>query len=157
MHITAHNESDTGDLAIKIAGLLQSGDVVFLQGDLGAGKTFFARALIRALADHSDLDVPSPTFTLLQTYETRSGPVWHFDLYRIKNVEEIYELGWEEALTDGILLIEWPERLDFLAPSDRLDVVFGLSEKNPTQRDITLHPYGAWKERLSKERLSDED
>src|SRR5476651_1643231 len=99
--ITSAGEADTQAEAVRLAATMKAGDVLLLEGDLGSGKTVFARALIRALADDSSLEVPSPTFTLVQTYDTPRGTVWHFDLYRLEEPEEIYEIGWEEALAGG--------------------------------------------------------
>ncbi|MDD3020872.1 MAG: tRNA (adenosine(37)-N6)-threonylcarbamoyltransferase complex ATPase subunit type 1 TsaE [Alphaproteobacteria bacterium] len=104
------SEDDTIRIATDFARNLTRGDVVLLDGDLGAGKSVFARAVIRSLVQDSELDVPSPTFTLVQTYDSKAGEIYHFDLYRLKDPEEIFELGWEEALS-GIVLVEWPERL----------------------------------------------
>lgn len=117
------SESDTIKTARELAAQAQPGDVYFLQGTLGAGKSVFARAFIRFLAG-SDIDVPSPTFTIVQTYETQAGPVWHFDLYRLQDPEEIYETGWEEAISDGITLVEWPERLGtlFRSPTKTISI-----------------------------------
>lgn len=148
MEFIAESEADTESFARLMSERLRAGDVLFLEGNLGAGKTSFARALIRALSRDDALEVPSPTFTLLQTYDTPAAPVWHYDLYRIKDPDEIWELGWEEALSGGIVVIEWPERLAGLAPRDRLGLVFSLSPDNPGQRVITLTPYGTWKDRL---------
>jgi len=114
--ITSASEADTQAEAARLAAAMKGGDVLLLEGDLGAGKTVFARALIRALADDSALEVPSPTFTLVQTYDTPRGTVWHFDLYRLEEPQEIYEIGWEEALAGGIVIVEWPERLAGLLP-----------------------------------------
>jgi len=115
----------TEALARAIAAVLRPGDVVLLAGPLGSGKTTFARALIRALPgpageDRSGEEVPSPTFTLVQIYERRPAPVWHFDLYRLSDPEEVWELGWEEALGEAVVLVEWPERLGRLAPPEAL-------------------------------------
>ena len=136
MQVISRGEKDTEKLAMELAAKLAARDVVLLSGDLGAGKTVFARALIRALSNDPHLDVPSPTFTLVQTYDTPRGTVWHFDLYRIESAEEIYELGWEDALSDGIVIVEWPQRLGSLAPPDALAVTFGISTDN--ERMITL-------------------
>jgi len=124
MRIEAPRENDTENAARALAEDLRTGDILLLSGDLGAGKTVFARALIRAMTGDGAMDVPSPTFTLLQTYDTPQGTLWHFDLYRIKNPEEIYELGWEEAMTGGIVIVEWPERLGSLAPRDAVRIEF---------------------------------
>lgn len=105
----SHGEEETAAIAAGIAARARAGDVFLLEGPLGAGKSVFARAFIRALCG-KDTDVPSPTFTLVQTYETGIAPLWHFDLYRLEDPEEIFELGWEDR-ADAICLIEWPERL----------------------------------------------
>ena len=110
------DERATEQLGATLAGRLRRGDVVGLKGELGAGKTTLARAILRAAAGDRTLIVPSPTFTLVEVYETPRGPYWHFDLYRLETPEQVYELGWEEALADGISLIEWPERLGPLLP-----------------------------------------
>ena len=124
----SHSETETADIAHAFAARLHSGMLITLQGDLGAGKSVFARALIRTLAGDPALEVPSPTFTLVQTYETTRGAVWHFDLYRLKGPEEIYELGWDEALAEGIVLVEWPERLGGLALQPAFAINFQTTE-----------------------------
>lgn len=103
------NEAATERLGEDIAMALRAGDLIGLSGDLGAGKTALARSLIRAMARNKALEVPSPTFTLVQPYETRI-PIFHFDLYRLSNAEELEELGLSEALQSGAALVEWPER-----------------------------------------------
>jgi len=110
------DESATERLGATLAERLRVGDVVGLKGELGAGKTTLARAIIRAAAGDPELIVPSPTFTLVEVYETPRGSFWHFDLYRLEAAEQVYELGWEEALAEGIALVEWPERLGPLLP-----------------------------------------
>ncbi|MBZ9976329.1 tRNA (adenosine(37)-N6)-threonylcarbamoyltransferase complex ATPase subunit type 1 TsaE [Mesorhizobium sp. BR-1-1-10] len=109
------DETQTARLGEDLALALRVGDVLALKGDLGAGKSTLARALIRALADDAGLEVPSPTFTLVQSYDTRV-PVHHFDLYRLSSAAELDELGFEEALAQGAALIEWPERADGYLP-----------------------------------------
>ena len=110
------NEQATEALGATLAARLKPGDVVGLKGDLGAGKTTLARAIVRAAAGDPDLIVPSPTFTLVEVYDTPRGSFWHFDLYRLDDPQQVYELGWEEALAEGIVLLEWPERLGRLLP-----------------------------------------
>ena len=109
------DETATALLGNDIAAALRPGDVVALRGDLGAGKTVLARAIIRSLAADPELEVPSPTFTVVQAYEARF-PVAHFDLYRISSSQEIEELGFDEASASGIVLIEWPDRAAELLP-----------------------------------------
>jgi tRNA threonylcarbamoyladenosine biosynthesis protein TsaE len=116
----------TEALAHRIAAAAKRGDVIALSGLLGAGKTTFARAFITEIArlsGESAGEVPSPTFTLVQTYAFAHAAVWHFDLYRLAAPGEAWELGLEDALADGISLIEWPERLGPLLPRKRLDVL----------------------------------
>src|SRR5574337_1019976 len=104
------DEASTRALAQEIGGMVGAGDLITLSGDLGAGKTTFARALIRCLAGDPDLETPSPTFTLMQVYETAAFPVVHADLYRVKDASELAELGWDEAAEGALVLVEWAER-----------------------------------------------
>jgi tRNA threonylcarbamoyladenosine biosynthesis protein TsaE len=110
------DETATAALGAMLAQRLRPGDVVGLFGELGSGKTTLARAILRAAAGDPALIVPSPTFTLVEVYETARGTFWHFDLYRLEAPEQVYELGWEDALAEGIVLIEWPQRLGSLLP-----------------------------------------
>ncbi|UYN94442.1 MAG: tRNA (adenosine(37)-N6)-threonylcarbamoyltransferase complex ATPase subunit type 1 TsaE [Enhydrobacter sp.] len=110
------DEAATERLGAELAERLRPRDVLALRGGLGAGKTTLARAILRAAAGDPALVVPSPTFTLVEVYDTRRGAFWHFDLYRLEAPEQVFELGWEEARADGIVLIEWPERLGALLP-----------------------------------------
>lgn len=130
-----------------LAGLARPGDVFALWGDLGAGKTTFARGFISALLPKEE-PVPSPTFTLVQSYPSSRGDIWHFDLYRLKLAEEAYELGIEDAFIAGISLIEWPERLGGLLPRQRLDVTLAPGA-TPESRRLTLAGGGAWADRLA--------
>jgi tRNA threonylcarbamoyl adenosine modification protein YjeE len=114
------DEKATAALAARLAALARPGDLIALSGDLGAGKTSFARAFIGARGGGES--VPSPTFTLVQTYDLPGGAVWHFDLYRLRVAEEAWELGIEDAFESGISLIEWPEWLGALLPGRRLVV-----------------------------------
>lgn len=115
-------------LGAAIAGRLRRGETVCLWGPLGAGKSTLARGLVRALTT-PDEEVPSPTFTLVQTYQGRDFPVAHFDLYRLRSAQEAYELGVDEALAVGAAVIEWPERLERNLPPDRLDVRLEIASR----------------------------
>ncbi len=109
----------TEALAATLASRARPGDAILLEGPLGAGKTAFARAFLRAAAGDPALEVPSPSFTLVQAYDTSLGPIHHFDLWRLSGPEALAELGWEDA-RDGIVLVEWPDRLGALRPADAL-------------------------------------
>lgn len=137
----------TRRLAERLAGLLRAGDFVGLTGVLGAGKTTCARHMIEALAGRR-MEVPSPSFTLAQTYDFDAFTLWHFDLYRIETPEAVYELGYEDALANGVSLVEWPERLGPLRPADRLDVTL-LQGPAPDSRIAELEAHGDWIGRLA--------
>lgn len=144
MHLALPDLPRTAALAKALAPLARAGDCIALWGDLGAGKTEFARAFLRALGVVED--VPSPTFALVQPYDTDAGPVAHFDLYRIEAEAELDEIGFEAALEDGIVLVEWPGRAGRRLPDDRLDIVFSLDSSG--QRAATLTGHGDWPARL---------
>lgn len=129
-------EAASTALGARIAAGTRPGDVIALRGGLGAGKTTLARGLIRALAG-AETEAPSPTFTLVQTYDTPKLQVWHFDLYRLSDPAEARELGVEEAV-DGLALIEWPERLGRYLPHARLEVRLDFSGEGRIARLIDL-------------------
>lgn len=112
---TASSEDETAAIAQRLAAAAAKGDCFLLEGPLGAGKSVFARAFIRKLCGQ-DTEVPSPTFTLVQTYESPQASLWHFDLYRLNDPDEIFETGWEES-QGGIRLVEWPQRLGPYRPA----------------------------------------
>ncbi len=142
------SEIETGELALKLAEIAEPKDVIALIGDLGAGKTVFARSFITAMT--SDVEVPSPTFTLVQVYEGPMTNVYHFDLFRIGHSDEIFELGLEDAINDGISLIEWPDRMGPYLPNERLEIILSSGEDTNT-RNISYCGYGdKWKKKLAK-------
>lgn len=124
---------DTAHLAVRLGAHLQPGDCVLLSGGIGAGKSHFARALIQSLWAEPE-DVPSPTFTLIQTYDTTKGELWHADLYRLGDVDQIIELGLIEAMQTAITLIEWPDRLAELTPDNALQIEITDPAKNDTRK-----------------------
>ena len=139
------DEAATARLGQAVARLLRSGEAVCLSGPLGAGKSTLARALVRALTT-PDEEVPSPTFTLVQFYEGPQLKIAHFDLYRLTDPHEAYEIGLEEALDEGAAVIEWPERLAGHLPADRLDIEIALGDTAET-RQVRLARHGAWEGR----------
>ncbi|OSQ40578.1 tRNA (adenosine(37)-N6)-threonylcarbamoyltransferase complex ATPase subunit type 1 TsaE [Thalassospira mesophila] len=142
------NQAGTEKLAASLAATAGAGDVILMHGTLGMGKSAFCRAYIRALADNPDEEVPSPTFTLVQVYELEPLPVWHFDLYRLSDPEEVHELDIEDAFNEAVSLIEWPDRLEYLTPENRLDIYIEPGS-NPDARQIKLVAHGNdWEKRL---------
>jgi tRNA threonylcarbamoyladenosine biosynthesis protein TsaE len=124
----------TGIYAARFARHLRSGDVILLSGDVGAGKTHFARSLIQSLLAEPE-DIPSPTFTLVQTYETAETEIWHADLYRLTSVQEVEELGLIDAFATAICLVEWPDRLGALTPPSALSLGFKPGQ-SPDARSV---------------------
>lgn len=141
--IITGSEEETAVFAASFAANIKAGDVILLRGDLGAGKSVFARSVIRNLCGVPDLEVPSPTYTLVQQYDIAGGVLWHFDLYRLSDPSEVYETGWEEALNGGVIMVEWPERLGSLLPRQYQDVRIEGVTGHPNQRKISITRHGA--------------
>ncbi|MFP7569339.1 tRNA (adenosine(37)-N6)-threonylcarbamoyltransferase complex ATPase subunit type 1 TsaE [Marivita sp. S2033] len=133
---TSHSPDETAQLAEQLGTSLVPGDCILLSGGIGAGKSHFARALIQSRLAVPE-DVPSPTFTLVQTYDLPEGEVWHADLYRLAQADQIIELGLLDAFQTAICLIEWPDRLDDLTPPDALHIHFDDLHGDDSRR-ITL-------------------
>lgn len=135
--VTLHNPEQTARLAARIGAYLGPVDCLLLDGPVGAGKTHFARHLIWSLMQVPE-DIPSPTFTLVQTYETRAGELWHADLYRLSTPGEIEELGLIDAFDRAICLVEWPQLLGPLTPATALTLRFQPDPINENTRHVTL-------------------
>lgn len=131
-------------VAKRLAPHMGLGDMLALQGPLGAGKTTFARYLLGALGIEED--VPSPTFTLVQTYEAPQLSIYHFDLYRLESETELVELGWDDALGEGLVIVEWPERAPHRMPPNRLTLRFNIDDEG--NRKMTFEPSGNWRARV---------
>jgi len=138
------DEAATAQLGGALGALLRRGDAVALSGPLGAGKTALARAAIAVMT--GEAEAQSPTFGLVHVYEGAAAPVWHFDLYRLDRPEDVHELGLEEALDEGVALIEWAERIDALLPEDAL--IVRLDHAGAGRR-ATIEAGGAWPRRLA--------
>ena len=143
MRLSLPSRDATHALAARIAGLARPGDAILLEGPLGAGKSEFARAFLRAITGDAGLEVPSPTFTLVQSYDSPRGPIHHFDLWRLDGPGALEELGWDELRGD-IVLVEWPDRLGALVPADSLTI--RLSESGEESREVAL---SGWEGRLA--------
>jgi hypothetical protein len=145
------DEEATSRLALDVACALEPADVVTLSGELGVGKTAFARALIRYLAGDESLEVPSPSFTLMQTYELPRFPLVHVDFFRIANASELLELGLEDLPQEAVVVIEWPERAGGLLPPDRLDIALSLAPKLKLEiRQARVTGYGSFAPRAER-------
>jgi tRNA threonylcarbamoyladenosine biosynthesis protein TsaE len=143
------DESATESLAVRLSAIARCRDVFALRGDLGAGKTVFARAFIRART-RPDEEVPSPTFTLVQVYEPvgqADAAIWHFDLFRLETAQDALELGIEDAFGGAISLIEWPERLGRLLPERRLDLMLSPGPTADSRR-VLIAGGAEWRHRL---------
>jgi tRNA threonylcarbamoyladenosine biosynthesis protein TsaE len=138
------NLAATEALAAAVAAVARAGDAILLEGELGAGKTVFARAFLRTATCDPALEVPSPTFTLVQSYATSIGVVHHFDLWRLEGPDGLAELGWEEAC-DGIVLLEWPDRLGILRPFDALTVALQSTGTNSRRAVLS-----GWPDRIGR-------
>jgi hypothetical protein len=147
------DEAATAALAAWAAGFARRGDFLALAGDLGAGKTTFARAFLRALLDDPELEVPSPTFTLMQVYEGPEFPVVHADFYRLRSAEELAQLGWDEIVDGAVTLVEWPNHAVEALPPERLEIefVFDLS-RGADYRRANVRAYGALSARYARAR-----
>ena len=145
------NEQATERFVADIAAALEPGDLITLSGDLGAGKTTFARAMIRHLAADPAIEVPSPTFTLMQTYELPRFPVVHADLYRLDAPGELQELGFDDLPEGAVVMMEWPDRAAGFLPPNRLDVAFTLAPQlGPDHRNVRVTGYGAFAPRAER-------
>jgi tRNA threonylcarbamoyl adenosine modification protein YjeE len=161
VELDLEDEAATERLAARLARCARPGDVIALAGPLGAGKTAFARAFIQALskaaggaARRMDDEVPSPTFTLVQSYRTGAMTIHHFDLFRLRRPDDLWELGFEEALGDGVSLIEWPERATGLLPvRQRLDVILSPGD-GETRRHVRIAGDESWRARLAEADLA---
>ncbi|HUC50148.1 MAG TPA: tRNA (adenosine(37)-N6)-threonylcarbamoyltransferase complex ATPase subunit type 1 TsaE [Xanthobacteraceae bacterium] len=148
---TLADEKATWRFMTDIAAALEPGDLVTLSGDLGAGKTTFARALIRHLAGDETIEVPSPTFTLIQNYDLPRFPLVHADLYRLSGAAELAELGFDDLPEGTVVLMEWPDRAAGFLPPDRLDITFTLAPQlGPNVRNVRYVGYGSFTERAER-------
>lgn len=139
------NEDETKELAHKFAIHIenclknQSNSIILLlNGTLGMGKSLFSREIIRKMMKNPDLNVPSPTFTLVQSYETPNFPIYHCDFYRLEDPEEIFELGWEDMQASGLTIIEWPEKMGVYRPQNGFDIKIDPVKNQKNQRLITI-------------------
>jgi tRNA threonylcarbamoyl adenosine modification protein YjeE len=149
--IALRDEQATRRLAADIGDALQPGDVITLSGDLGAGKTTFARALIRHLTADASMAVPSPTFTLLQHYETPHFPVAHADFYRLSGPGDLAELGFDDLSEQTVVLVEWPDRADGFLSTDRLNLALTLMPQlGPGHRNAQITGIGSFAHRVER-------
>lgn len=145
--LTLQTGDATASAATLLAKELQPGDTILLHGSVGAGKTHFARAVVKSLLVAPE-DVPSPTFTLVQTYHTRVGALWHSDLYRIAGIDEIEELGLLDAFENAVCLVEWPDRLGSLCPDSALNIFLEDGSNEDTRKLTATWVDARWGHKL---------
>lgn len=143
------DEAGVARLAEALALKLVAGDCIALHGDLGAGKSTFARAFIRAALGDSDAEVPSPTFAIEQVYETPRDPIAHYDLYRLSGGDELADIGFDERQPVSVVLVEWPERALDMLPTARLDLTLS-ARGTPDLRRVTLQAHGPIASRVAR-------
>jgi len=146
-----HSPEATTAFAARLAAKLTPGDIVLLEGPLGSGKSHFARSVIHALqaaAGQPPEDVPSPTFTLVQTYVAGTTEIWHADLYRLSSPDEVFELGLEDAWQTAICLIEWPDRLGDAAPDGAVTLTFAHTDDDDTRTLVITGADGALRTKI---------
>ena len=148
ININLKSEKDTLKFGSNLAKIARCGDIFALSGDLGTGKTVVARGFIKQIIGN-DTNVASPTFNLVNTYESNKGTIWHFDLYRLENSNEIEELGLDEAISEGICIIEWPEKATNEIPKNRLCIFLKEGEQTGV-RSVQITSHGSWKDRIVK-------
>jgi tRNA threonylcarbamoyladenosine biosynthesis protein TsaE len=146
MKFNINNLKDTKSLSEQVAKFAETGDVIELIGDLGAGKTTFAKYFINSLLEEEE-EVLSPTFNLVHPYYTNNFTISHFDLYRLKNLNEAEEIGIYDAFDDGVCLIEWPEIISSIVPKNRLLVKIFQTE---VDRFVIFEAYGNWQDKINK-------
>ncbi len=143
------DERATEKLAAQFAKQLEAGDVICLDGTLGAGKTYFARALIRNLCEDEAMEVPSPSFSLVQSYHSERFEILHMDWYRLEDPDELIEVGYFDQAADRVMIIEWSQKLKDACPSRRIEIVFhdvgGASESDRRRAEIKFHGDWQWK------------
>jgi len=137
MHFTLKNEKDTIDLGKKIANIASNGDIFCLKGKLGIGKTSLARSIIKCLTNTNE--VLSPTYPLLINYKYKNSNIWHFDLYRLEKEDDIWNIGYEEALNNGIIIIEWPEIIENILPKSKIVILLTEDKNNERKAEITAN------------------
>ena len=133
-------EQDTIEFACKFAKKLNPKDIIILCGDLGSGKTKFVQGILKHFGLENEIS--SPTFTIVNEYNTKDFPIYHFDIYRLADVDEFYSMGGEEYFENGICLIEWGEMLESILPSNYIKVTFKKDPENEDYRNLQIETFG---------------
>jgi tRNA threonylcarbamoyladenosine biosynthesis protein TsaE len=144
----SNSETETMQLASKIAGKLSKGDVIVLTGDLGSGKTKFTQGFLSYFGLENEIS--SPTFTIVNEYTSTNTPIYHFDVYRLSSCDEFYAIGGEQYFENGICIIEWGEQILDVLPKEYLHITFERNDNNDTKRILKLEPYGTRFEKIIK-------
>lgn len=140
INLISHSENETKELAKKIAKNLKTGDIIVLTGELGSGKTKFTEGFLSYFNIENELS--SPTFNIVNEYDTPNFPIYHFDVYRLEDIDEFYAIGGEEYFSSGICIIEWGEKIEEALPSSYLKISFSRNYENESIRNITIENFG---------------
>lgn len=133
-------EQDTIEFASKFASKLEKNDIVLLSGELGSGKTKFVQGVLKYFGLENEIS--SPTFTIVNEYNSKKVNIYHFDVYRLADVDEFYAMGGEEYFTQGICLIEWGEMIESILPPDYIKITFKKNDENEEYRELQIEPFG---------------
>lgn len=136
----SHSEDETIDLACKIASKLRNGDLIVLSGNLGSGKTRFTQGILKNFGLENDIS--SPTFTIVNEHQAGNTNIYHFDVYRLQDIDEFYAIGGEEYLAKGICIIEWGEIIEAILPNDYIKVIFERDSENENNRILNFEVHG---------------
>ena len=148
-NLTSHSETETQNFAYNLASKLQKGDIIVLSGELGSGKTKFTEGFLKYF--NLEEEISSPTFTIVNEYKNNDINIYHFDVYRLEDIDEFYAIGGEEYFTSGICIIEWGEIIENALPKDYIKILFSKDNSNENNRFLNIQTFGTKYDNILKE------